>query len=495
MMGRLVTGPLGSYAYGNAAHIHAATGIGTTWTAAYDAVRNMTCRAPSPSSTCAGTPTGAQLGYNNEGELTTWQNAPTSPSTTDSFLYDGHGQRVAQQVTSGSTTTTTIYVGGVEEVATSGAATTTTAFYYASGKRIGLSVNGVVSYLAGDGLGSANVTLSASGSPTGSVLYAPYGVARYSNGLMPGTYGFTGQRADAASGLDYYGARYYDPLAGQFASADNMLPGGGFDLWGLSHYSYVEGNPIIRVDPTGRSHQCPDGGCGEPPPDPVGSGPEPNPGIGPTVGCGCPGNPAPYQPPYQPPPLGGGSSSGGGASSAGAVSGTTCDVLPQCASSPPPKVSGVVPTQPEDNQWPWFDGSDHQLAVLSALLSSASLAVQPIGWMLSAGTDEPIPMVYLDLVGSVLSLAALIVDLKRKDYFAVAMDAIGLIPTLAWISDSFKLTRMGKELREGVSLVVGTGGYGAIASEKITSISHDIWGTVRQFWDSRPPTKVYLGAA
>ena len=116
----------------------------------------------------------------------------------------------------------------------------------------GLAVNGVVSYLASDGLGSANVTLSASGSATASQLYAPYGGIRYNSGTMPGTYGFTGQRADAASGLDYYGSRYYDPLASQFMSADSLLLAGGFDLWGLSRYAYVSGNPIARTDPTGR---------------------------------------------------------------------------------------------------------------------------------------------------------------------------------------------------------------------------------------------------
>ena len=115
---------------------------------------------------------------------------------------------MVQQTTSGSTTTPTVYVGGAEEVATSGATTTTTAYYYAGGKRIGLSVNGVVSYLASDGLGSADVTLSAGGSATASVLYAPYGGVRYSSGVMSTTYGFTGQRAAATSGLDYYGARY-----------------------------------------------------------------------------------------------------------------------------------------------------------------------------------------------------------------------------------------------------------------------------------------------
>jgi RHS repeat-associated protein len=178
-------------------------------------------------------------------------------------------------------------VGGVEEVATSGATTTTTAYYYAGSKRIGLSVNGVVSYLAADGLGSADVTLSASGSATASALYAPYGGARYSSGTMPGTYGFTGQRSDAASGLDYYGSRYYDPLAGQFARADSVLPGGGFDLWGLSRYAYVEGNPIIRVDPSGRSLQCPPGGCGGDPAPPPPIDPDPCGGLcGPGVGGG-----------------------------------------------------------------------------------------------------------------------------------------------------------------------------------------------------------------
>src|SRR5260370_32006701 len=69
---------------------------------------------------------------------------------------------------------------------------------------------------------------------------------------MPTDYGFTGQHADSASGLDYYNARYYDPLAGQFASADTVLPGGGYDIWGLSRYAYVEDNPETRSDPTGR---------------------------------------------------------------------------------------------------------------------------------------------------------------------------------------------------------------------------------------------------
>jgi RHS repeat-associated protein len=74
---------------------------------------------------------------------------------------------------------------------------------------------------------------------------------------MPGTFGFTGQRADAVSGLDYYGARYYDPVGSQFTSGDSIVPGGGFDLWGLSRYAYVGGNPVIRTDPTGHINLVP----------------------------------------------------------------------------------------------------------------------------------------------------------------------------------------------------------------------------------------------
>src|SRR5205085_5399805 len=116
-LGRLNTGPQGSYAYGDSAHVHAATAVGSTYTASYNAAGDMTCRAPTTASTCAGgTPTGAQLSYNNEGQLLGWQNAPGSPSTGVAYLYDCQGQRVVQQVTTGGTATSTVYIGNVEAV-------------------------------------------------------------------------------------------------------------------------------------------------------------------------------------------------------------------------------------------------------------------------------------------------------------------------------------------------------------------------------------------
>jgi RHS repeat-associated protein len=255
-LGRLTSGPTGSYTYGTSAHLHGATAIGSVYTAAYDAAGGMTCRAPTSATTCAGTATGAQLSYDNEGSLAAWQNTPSNPTTTAGFLYDNQGSRVEQQATQNGTTTTTIYVGNLEQVATTGSTTTTTTFYYAGSARIALAVNGIVSYLAADGLASATVALDANGNATASSLYAPYGTARYSSGTMPTDYGFTGQHADSATGLDYYNARYYDPLAGQFASADTILPGDGYDIFGLSRYAYVEGNPTTRTDPSGRCPWC-----------------------------------------------------------------------------------------------------------------------------------------------------------------------------------------------------------------------------------------------
>lgn len=255
-LGRLTSGPLGAYTYGDAAHKHAATSIGSTYSASYAANGAMTCRAPTNTggASCAGgTNTNAQqLSYDAEGWLTAWQDKPSAPTTTAAYLYDGEGTRVAQQATTSGTTTTTTYIGTVEEVAASGASTTTTTYYYAGSIRVATAVNGTLSYLSNDALSSVSAAFDANGNATASQLYAPYGSVRYSTGVMPGSYGFTGQHADTAtSGLDYYGFRYYDPTAGQFISPDSTLVSNGANLWGLSRYAYVDGNPATKTDPDG----------------------------------------------------------------------------------------------------------------------------------------------------------------------------------------------------------------------------------------------------
>jgi RHS repeat-associated protein len=179
--------------------------------------------------------------------LAAWQNAPTSPTTTAQYLSDGEGQRVVQQVTDSTagTTTTTSYVGRRETVTRSGSTTTTTD-YASAGSVLAESVNGTLSYLATNYEGSVVEALDGAGVVTASQLYTPYGSVRYQSGALPTDYGYTGQRSDATTGLDYYGARYYDPLLGQFTSADTLLAGG------LNRYGYVGGNPTTATDPSGQ---------------------------------------------------------------------------------------------------------------------------------------------------------------------------------------------------------------------------------------------------
>jgi RHS repeat-associated protein len=171
--------------------------------------------------------------------------------TTVDYLYDGEGKRVALKSVDNGTTTTMAYLEDIEEVQISGSTTTTTAYYYAGSQRIAEAVNGTISYLGNDLLGSPTVALNDSGALVAAQLYDPYGQSRYSSGTMPTDLGFTGQHSDGVTGLDYYVSRYYDPTVGQFISPDSALPENGYNPWGLSRYAYVQGNPETITDPDG----------------------------------------------------------------------------------------------------------------------------------------------------------------------------------------------------------------------------------------------------
>ena len=67
---------------------------------------------------------------------------------------------------------------------------------------------------------------------------------------MPTAYRYTGQRLDAATGLYFYNARYYDPGLARFTQPDTMVPTPG-DPQSLNRYSYVGNNPLRYTDPSG----------------------------------------------------------------------------------------------------------------------------------------------------------------------------------------------------------------------------------------------------
>jgi RHS repeat-associated protein len=61
---------------------------------------------------------------------------------------------------------------------------------------------------------------------------------------------FTGQRLDA-TGLYYYGARYYDAGMGRFISPDTIIPDPA-NPQSFNRYSYCLNNPLKYTDPSGR---------------------------------------------------------------------------------------------------------------------------------------------------------------------------------------------------------------------------------------------------
>jgi len=85
---------------------------------------------------------------------------------------------------------------------------------------------------------------------------------------MGTTKGFTGQYNDSLSGLDYYNARYYDPVVGRFLSADSLQGNGA----GMDPYAYVGNNPETNSDPSGQFYPPGD----SPPPPPLKDKPIPH---------------------------------------------------------------------------------------------------------------------------------------------------------------------------------------------------------------------------
>jgi len=81
--------------------------------------------------------------------------------------------------------------------------------------------------------------------------YYPYGkILRRFYGVPEGEKFLTTQHErDEETGFDYRGARFYDSDLGRFLSLDPLAA--QFASW--SAYNYVMGNPVVFIDPTGKS--------------------------------------------------------------------------------------------------------------------------------------------------------------------------------------------------------------------------------------------------
>jgi RHS repeat-associated protein len=111
-------------------------------------------------------------------------------------------------------------------------------------------VNGTLTWLMGDHLGSTSVTAQADGAFQSEMRYTAFGETRSNSGPTPTDYQYTGQRHEAEFGLYFYKARWYDPASAHFTQADSIIPGTGNPL-ALDRFAYVYYNPLKYTDPSG----------------------------------------------------------------------------------------------------------------------------------------------------------------------------------------------------------------------------------------------------
>ena len=195
---------------------------------------------------------GKTFAYDSENHLTSENGGAVR------LIYDGDGNRVAK-IVDGVTTqylvddlNPTGYPQVVEEVVNG----VVTRQYTYGLQRI--SENQVISnvwtpsFYVYDGGGSVRQLTNTAGVVTDNYDYDAFGNKINSTGSTPNNYLYRGEQYDPDLGLYYLRARYYNPMTGRFLSRD---PEEGYskDPKSLHKYLYANGDPINRIDPSGRS--------------------------------------------------------------------------------------------------------------------------------------------------------------------------------------------------------------------------------------------------
>ena len=125
-----------------------------------------------------------------------------------------------------------------------------------------------------DWLGTKRQTTTSAGAPWTSVFSGPFGdyQSQTGPGSDPSEEHFTSKQRDTESGLDYFGARYYNSYLGRFMSPDyqsaddddvpDAVPNGSLtNPQTLNLYSFTQNNPLSRRDYDGHASwgDCADG--------------------------------------------------------------------------------------------------------------------------------------------------------------------------------------------------------------------------------------------
>lgn len=121
-----------------------------------------------------------------------------------------------------------------------------------------------------DHLGSSSVITNSLGNSSNWYEYMPFGemLMEQSNNEYNNAFKYNGKELDEATGLYYYGARYFDPKISVWLSVDPLAVynpvmesefygdgqhnGGVYNSGNLNPYIYCYQNPVVYVDPNGK---------------------------------------------------------------------------------------------------------------------------------------------------------------------------------------------------------------------------------------------------
>lgn len=133
--------------------------------------------------------------------------------------------------------------GGIDHVSNSSDPTNTTWYYH------------------GDQIGSSRLMSANEGWPVWQGTFLPYG-EEYNPQITTNNYKFTGKERDSETGLDYFGARYYENGLGRWMTPDwaakpEAVPYSDlYDPQSLNLYSYVRNIPSSNADADGHCPTC-----------------------------------------------------------------------------------------------------------------------------------------------------------------------------------------------------------------------------------------------
>ncbi|HRK67137.1 MAG TPA: RHS repeat-associated core domain-containing protein, partial [Hyphomonas sp.] len=185
----------------------------------------------------------------NTSDQPTWIGGSGITDTT--HLYDGHMRRVRSA--SSGVTRYSVYdaSGSLIEIDEVGGAKTD--YIRASGMTLARIAGSTVTWLHHDHLGSAVAGTNSAGTVVWRESEQPFGEDWQSAAANDNQAGYTGHVEDAATGLTYMQARYYDPVIGRFLSIDPV----GFsparpDMF--NRYAYAGNDPVNMIDPDGAEH-------------------------------------------------------------------------------------------------------------------------------------------------------------------------------------------------------------------------------------------------